>query len=181
MASFAHKVHEMTKSATPVLQEVPVLILKHSRLRNRNVVVNNTVFSFGPDGIAKVKNLAGAPEAVTALLKRYSQISWVNDPSKTEEPVVVVTPIEPVVVPVKLEVAPEPVVEDVIVVSVEPIQVTLPVDTYPINVPAETVSSVKVDVAVAVAEVEAQESPKMQAAPVVEKPVRKPVAIKRPK
>jgi hypothetical protein len=77
----------MRKSPTPVEQEVPMLILKHSRFRGRNVVINATVFSFDMEGIARVKDLGSARDDLEALLRRDAQVKVIHDPRNPALPV----------------------------------------------------------------------------------------------
>lgn len=79
------RMQELLKQPISSTQEVSMLILKHSRLKGRNVVINETVFSFDMNGIAKVKDLGSARSDLEALLQRDSQVVVQFDPKKPQE------------------------------------------------------------------------------------------------
>lgn len=64
------KMQQMLYAELPKEQEVPMLKIAHPWIKNRNVVQSGIVFSFGEDGVATVKELVGAREAIQILLKK---------------------------------------------------------------------------------------------------------------
>ena len=76
-----------------VKEESKVILVKHRWMKNRNLVSNNTVLSFGSDGIAKVNGLGYMMNDIEAIMKRHpGQITIVQD----EKPVVIENIDEPV-------------------------------------------------------------------------------------
>ena len=65
-----------------------MLILKHSRFRGRNVVINATVFSFNMEGVARVKDLGSARDDLEALLRRDAQVTVLHDPRRPAPPTI---------------------------------------------------------------------------------------------
>lgn len=72
-----------------------MLRVKHPWMKGQNLVVGSTVFSFGKDGIAQVKDMHPAREDLAALLRRHPRITMVEDQS-AQAPVPVVAAPSPV-------------------------------------------------------------------------------------
>jgi len=122
-----------------------MLIIKHVRLKGRNVVINGTVFSFDMQGIAKVKDLGSARDDLATLMQRDTQVSILEDPRKPQE-----APQKP------QEAAPTAPV---------PQETTVPQLKHPEPVEAPQVE----------AKAAAEPAPKPEATPVSEEPIRRPV------
>lgn len=92
-----NKVLENSLSPTKLSQkEVPMILLKHRWMKNRNLVAGTTTVSFNNEGIAKVKDEGNARLDVQQLLKRFSGLLEVV---KVEE--ASTTPPTPAKTPVK--------------------------------------------------------------------------------
>lgn len=95
-----NKVLENSLSPNKLSQkEVPMILLKHRWMKNRNLVAGTTTVSFNNEGIAKVKDEGNARLDVQQLLRRFSGLLDVVEAE--EASVALPTPAKsPVKVPV---------------------------------------------------------------------------------
>jgi hypothetical protein len=114
----------MLFSETPKEQEVQMLKVAHPWIKHKNLVENGVVFSFNSDGVATVKDLVGAREAIQILLNKQRGFFIPDAPvvSQPEPSQVVVA--EPAAV---IEQPKEVVVEQPEVLAIDPLPVSSPV------------------------------------------------------
>jgi hypothetical protein len=132
VAALVSKVESMRKSATPDVQEVPMLRVKHPWMRGRNVVSGSTVFSFDMNGIAEVPRLGSVLEDLDMLLRKPgSQFEVITDPVVAQP-----TPVAPPPAPKPVEPVAKVSAPEVPAAAPEAPKVAAPLPEEPVQQPA---------------------------------------------